>query len=757
MYNDLIEKIKQGFFVRDADSFNECVKFFLDESAAQERLAFYKDKMNSVGLENEAEAKYRILRQVFSGYVQYSLNEANIAVNEDNRELAKEYVDRLEKLMNVFKNHDVSDYNKFIVDSENRITDVEVELLFKKPVLNKKELDKLNNAFINAFGKKKDKIADKEDFQREFFNHPLIQCLDAYSDIRTLEKNIEQGKLELGEYKNLVEAMLKLRGKINAEKYQGFITFVIHEDLAYGLNNIIKNDHYKPQFLRNLLSDMTKGKVLDNSNLESLIYEITENHTRNVALNNWSVLSEKSSSVAALNDYGFDVKVLPELKMFIHGHATENSGGNQNDQQVNTAAILREKIGVSTIGITVMLHEVTRTESHRAFLSDFGHLMNFSKSDEMILSGLQFDASFFSNISLREDLTLDELKKSDFLSSNHYIVKEDIKRSQDIINNNIGKNDFELLCEKKNAYMRIVEQNKDLFKNALQGVSTDNQLMFQLISEPLLNFFKSTLEIEKQTKVKLFTGKEIELIGEIVSVHMVNTKIKSLRKDCLDKLEIRSFLGGNYVDVNSEKYNALSNLGKKDHEKINRTEKKNFIGKDHVKYLDGEKFGLDVALEYCANNPINASYKESYKKKVIAALSNKLIAYAENNLNYREDKNNQLLYGLKLTIGNLTGAYESAIIGVDKDNINLDNGRNVDVKLTVTPLSTEYETVTKARQKQINNTLATLIKDARKSDDERNSNTVILNALLSLADMCDKNITVKNINLKEEIKVKVKP
>ena len=150
MYKNLIDKIKNGFSVNSEETYKDFVGFFLDNNAENERLEIYKEKMKSSSLSSEAEAKYSILKQLFSNYVQYSLREANIAIVEKNKFLAKEHVDSLAKLMDIFKNHDVSDYNKFIIDSESRITDIEVSLLFKKPILNKKELDKLSAAFIQS-------------------------------------------------------------------------------------------------------------------------------------------------------------------------------------------------------------------------------------------------------------------------------------------------------------------------------------------------------------------------------------------------------------------------------------------------------------------------------------------------------------------------------------------------------------------------------------------------------------------------------
>ena len=55
-------------------------------------------------------------------------------------------------------------------------------------------------------------------------------------------------------YKDLIKVMIELKSKINAEEFQGFITFVISEDLTKGFSNILKDDCYKPKCLKDLLS-----------------------------------------------------------------------------------------------------------------------------------------------------------------------------------------------------------------------------------------------------------------------------------------------------------------------------------------------------------------------------------------------------------------------------------------------------------------------------------------------------------------------
>lgn len=707
-YNELIDNIKAGESVNNSKEFNEYINFFLDESVKGSRFDLYAEKMKEESLESLAKAKHTLLKKIFAGYIQTALSDANVAVQNKKELDAKSIIDQLGNLREIFKNHDIGDYKDFILQSDEKISELEVELLFFEPELNIKELDKLTEAFVKAFKKKSSLSEDKEEFQKKFFNHPLMQCLNAYSDFKTISKHIEKETISLGNYKNLIQAMLGLREKINAEEYQGFITFVIHEDLTYGLNNILKNESYKPSYLRDLLKDMADGYALENNVMKELIRQIKIDHTKNLSLNNRKELIANTSSIASLNDYGFDVNLKghPSVLVF-HGHSTENAGANQREQQANTAFTIRtfEK---DTIGLTVLKDEITRTDHHSNFLKDFSHMMVMSKTEEIILTGLQFDSSNFKFLALNSSFK--RLQDGDFLSSNHYIVKADIKRSQDIINNNLGKNDLQLICEKKNAYMGIVSKNKDLFKAVLETTSTNNQLSFQLFSKPFIEFIDAALLIEEDSKIKVFTNEEIETIQDILSVNAHNLDIKTAKNKCLKSLRQRD--DSEYEEVQSYAHTGLSVLGVIDRETIDRAEeKKKEIPKNHARFFNNPEVSLEDCLEYLDNNPLTGrEYFKGYKNKALKALEDKIISASEDRLLYDKRKKIKLINGVSEI---MTRLREGSDI-VFKSNDETSRNRNQD---------------------NAKKTLAILVGDKNKKGSRKSEELSIVIALLSLANL----------------------
>ena len=209
---------------------------------------------------------------------------------------------------------------------------------------------------------------------------------------------------------------------------------------------LLKDDCYKPKCLKDLLSYITVGKDLSHEVIKEVTEEIKLNHTKNFALDKSGELTQNISSNFSLNDYGFNIilnKYLNnEPKLFFHGHATENAGGNQREQQNNTAHILRD-FKYDTLGLTVLKEHVANVEHHRRYLSKYSGLMSFTKMEELILSSLQFDASYFKTLSLEQNVH--NIETSDLISSNQFIVKSDIKRSQQFIANSLNKKDLEYL------------------------------------------------------------------------------------------------------------------------------------------------------------------------------------------------------------------------------------------------------------------------------------------------------------------------
>ena len=163
--NLLIEKANNLIGIETGYEFNQFAEFFTNKKYEEIRKNIYEKLMLERNLDSLASAKHLILKHVFSDYIQNSLELANYAAEEKDSYKAKSYIDELLKLREIFKNHDVINYKEFITESEPNITNAEVELLFLEPRLDESNIQKLEAAFINAFGKKHYKISSKEDFQ----------------------------------------------------------------------------------------------------------------------------------------------------------------------------------------------------------------------------------------------------------------------------------------------------------------------------------------------------------------------------------------------------------------------------------------------------------------------------------------------------------------------------------------------------------------------------------------------------------------
>lgn len=728
---DKLESVSRFKVALNAESFKKYVELFTNESLKDERLDFYRQFQKENSLPSLAHAKHELIKSVFGEYVSVNINRANTFANQKTTEKAIDIINNIASLREVFKSHDIVNYKEFILESEPNMTQTEVDLLFYESLLNNKELEKLTGAFIKALGKK-NTVTDIEDFQRKFFSHPLIECLDAYSDLSDMKDKVEDGVLELFNYKNLVNLILEVKQSVNAEEYQSFITFIIKEDLTKGFANIIKTRDYEPKYLSEILKSISIGKTLNNEEVFNLIDEIKLNHTKNLRLV-FGEIKYVNTSNQSLNDYGFGVKE-KGLDFFFHGHATENHGEKQAEQQANTGL----NIDVSgdypnNIGLTVTKYSVLRNEHHKAYLRKEGldEKLNVTKTEEIFMSNLIFDASYLKRlVKLVDDSVnsgfspITKLRESSIFSTNHLIVKEDISRSQKIIMNTIGKNDFELICEKKNAYMNIFTKNKEFMTGILGQGSTNNYLVFELLGKPTMSLISNLLEIEEIANVKLFDDNEISFIREIASLNKRNASLDS------DSVTINRTLrrrdSGKLEDVNVETFHTLSKFAEQDITKKEVVAKKEARVRDHAKTIN--KYMLSDALYYLDKNPLNSKdYNQTYKSRVVNSLVKNISESAENLLNYRSDKSDNMLYGIQEACRLLQDGYA---VEFNKSDAN------------VTSFSSNPEA----------KALSILSQDKNKTEQQILNDRLLFRAIIKVAEMSNGKIVCKNLEVTNKLK-----
>lgn len=727
---DRLKSVNKEILAVNEDSFDKFTQLFTDNNLKDERLEHYTKYKELMGKESLAEAKHELLRNIFGDYVRTSLQQANTYAIDKNEEGAASLVNQIEKLRSIFKDHDIVDYKEFIVQSEPNINDAEVELLFLKPLLNKNELQRLTDAFIKALGKKSE-VDNFDDFQQKFFTHPLVSCLDAYKDSSDIKEAIEDGNIELFNYAELVKLMINLREKVNAEEYQGFITFMIKEDLTKGFGNILKSRTYEPKYFKDVLNSIALGNNLNNNEVEALVKEIKTNHTKNLRLEKGE-LKMSNSSIHSLNDYGFPITERG-FNFFFHGHATENHGEKQADQQANTGLNLDyDKKFEKNLGLTVTKLTVLKNSHHRDFLrrEELDRDLNVTKTEEVLMSNLVFDASYFSRLATKSDRdsesgknVLEELKKSNILSTNHLIVKSDIERSQKIILNKIGKSDFELICEKKNAYMNVFMKNEAFVSNVLTAASTNNYLVNELLGSPIVNFMKHCFYIEREANIKLFTNDEIAFIDKIMKLENRNVSLADEKRPIKDLLKYRK--SNEMADVNVESFNFLKVMAEADKEKKITVE----VPVKKVEYTKVLKtVHLSDALYFLDKNPLTA--KESTKAQKIKAAKSLM-------KNIKDSVNDLLLYRS------------------DKVKVMSEAIEKIGARLI---MGKEYEFAasdwSQSRYTEEYKTLAFLLKNKDKTEEQVLNDRLVLRALVELAELSGGSLKCHNVkDLKSKLKI----
>jgi hypothetical protein len=369
---------------------------------------------------------------------------------------------------------------------------------------------------------------------KAILQHPLLPCLDSFNDSKATLKNIENNLIELGEYKELVQVVLKLKMELSTEAYQGFIFFLINEDIDNkGIYNVCKNSEYRPISVKNLLNKIIDGNQLTNDEIKSISLEIKTDFNTNYSLNTLSgELNKEKTSKFALNDSGFISKL---LDLFLHIHSAQDTGNNQNEQQPTTTLTLNNK-SISTVGVTVLQKSVAETKNALDYLYLLQDKFNFNIKEKIFLTNLQFDSSYVEIVSSLVRSKKINIDTSDLLSTNFTLLEDFVKDSANFALTKLYKSDFENIIESKSLLMKMIKENGDFFNHCLKNTSTDNSKLFQHISGPTLTYLKSILNIELTTKREIFTSDDINAIVKLLSFDdniysLNNNKLLAIKSD----------------------------------------------------------------------------------------------------------------------------------------------------------------------------------------------------------------------------------
>lgn len=730
----LISNIKSSEHINNDSDFEKNSDFFINKKYDQQRKLLYTEIMSDLRLPSLAASKHHLLKNIFGDYISIKLNEARKLNLEYNDIEAKNIINQLSKFQNIFKDHDLINFQEFISQAEPNLSEFEATLLFLKPALSEDEIEDIQSAILKALGKKHITLDNKEEFQLKFFNHPLINCLTVYKNFDFVANQVQNDRFKFGDYEKLIKTLIKINSKELHEEYQGFISFLIKEDLTLGFSKILKNTKYNPKYLRDLLQKITTGAELDDDSIKKLIIEIKNNHTKNIKLNSKQELVQNISSTHSLNDYGFEF-ILNNNKLFLHGHETDNNGINQNNQQANTTLTLRNH-NYDTIGMTVLTNNVTRDSENKRWINaeGFKGLLKLTQAEECLLTGLQFVSKYMLSISIPGKIDIRELKNGSILNSNHHIVKSDIKTSQELINFKIGKGDLELINEYKNAYMNIFEKNIDFFKVVLKTTSTDNQSQFQLIADPLLNFIKAVKRIENKTQINILTEHDTKVLNNIIDAclegNFYNVHIGDLIVDASTALQSTKIYDNALNESNA--FNALSTLICKGDERL--ISKCLDISKDAEnakiihKIMDNNN--LEAALQALEDHPLSNDCSKTSKTVIAKKLELLIDTKCENLLSMNYNKNR--VERMASSIKHWNGGNSKWMNGITRTLL---EGKNIYFNQSANGSSANSN-------QQV---LAELLRDPKKE------NLILLKAFCCLADLKGAKINCSGLSLKSAI------
>ncbi len=204
--------INQALSVED---FKKNLNYFLDKNKEQERLNLYQDYAKQYSVSTE-EAKDLILKEIFSTYIQSSIKRAlKMSTYEDGHQDAIALVSQLEELKPVFKDYDVNTFTTFISSIEKTLSVSNAEIMFENNYVSDELVSSLTDNLIKSIANPVSKPTNKEEFVSSFNNHPLLYCLQSKTETDKILHYIEDGIIDVGQYKQLITLVLEMKSEKN--------------------------------------------------------------------------------------------------------------------------------------------------------------------------------------------------------------------------------------------------------------------------------------------------------------------------------------------------------------------------------------------------------------------------------------------------------------------------------------------------------------------------------------------------------------
>ncbi len=494
------------------DDFKKNLNYFLDKTKEQERLSLYQDYAKQYSVSTE-EAKDLILKEIFSTYIQSSIKRAlKMSIYEDGHQDAVVLISQLEELKPVFKDYDVNTFTTFISSIEKTLSVSNAEIMFENNYVSDELVSSLTDNLIKSIANPTSKPTTKEEFVSSFNNHPLLYCLQSKTETDKILSYIEDGVIDVGQYKQLITLVLEMKSEKNDEAVDFFISYLIKEDLTKGFYNIHKDETYSPNFIKNLLNKITKGQPINKYDV-SVAVEVVNDYRITLKTDAKGEIIYDNVSALTLNDSGFWIN-LDDDKHFVHLHTAQGKGENQRGQQATTTNLLQAK-DISSASFTLVKKNAGKSDHWKDFCYEYG--LNLNEKEQVLLSNLQFEADSLKF--LRANQTQANFENTNYLSTNLRIIKDSIHESKEYNKIHFGLSDSEIIKNKAQLYVNFIEKHFEPLQNMVMNATSEMSVTSQVVAVPLLSSIEKLLRIEKQKSNigSLFTQEQAELISKFVS------------------------------------------------------------------------------------------------------------------------------------------------------------------------------------------------------------------------------------------------
>lgn len=594
----------ENLIVYNDETFKKCIDLFTLTSS-EDRDKYY-EQLSFNNNTSKADIKNRLLQEMLSKFIKdrlkSSLNKVKIGATKE--EILNE-ISFLNLLDPIFKEHDINNSESFISSIDSKISEMEVCLLKTKHILNEQEVVFFQEQLTKSIISKHSPVKTVDDYRKILLHHPMLKCLNSHKNSKSLIDNIENGIIEIGHYKNLIVSVLKSGLDLTRESHQRFLFFIINEDIKYnGLSNLINHPNYKPSEFKELLTKIIDGKNINSNEINSLAYDISQNHTKYIKYINGG-LKELPSSVHSLVDSMFYSEF---LNLYTHIHTAQDSGNNQNDQHSNASLVLSEH-GFNTIGITITEKSIVdKVEFLTSYLNSYATNINLNKKEIAFMTALQIDAKEIDKIASYQIKNDPLVSKS--LSNSIVLIEKNpyLELSIELARIRSEKTDINNIIEDKEFLFSIINKNMNLMQDIFSNTVSDNSKLFQHWAEPILTKIAAYLKFEKKFKVNLLNNDDINIIQNIIDIKSYNSTIISLKDTIMERIDSRK----DYENTLSLDKNELIEWKNKDI--VNTTN-----------HLTAIKNVEEDVVGYFYNNPFNLNdYSKDDRNELLSALRNRL-------------------------------------------------------------------------------------------------------------------------------------